>query len=685
MTLLARVFTYAALALCAGLALAGCGLLGRGREAPPLEIVFDGIAEVSEKDLLRALAPFFADFGDSEHQKSIVDDWAYEIERAYAARGFPFAVVRYDYEESPEGRARASFHVTEGPRTRIEEARIDGAQTFSAEVLRSILVPQKKSLFKREPDLYVADRLDAGVTAIADFYRANGFLSAHVERAETTFDETRTRARVHVVVVEGVQSVLASLAIEGADPATETELSSLRRALLEKPYSLRTEREIRAHIETAHADRGFLDVRAERTQEERLPTGEVHLAFRVEPGPRVTISAIEIHGNDSTRDGFILARMDTQPGEIASRTRQDQGASRLYQSGLFESLRMDWIGEGESRALAIDVVEAPSLELSVEPGYGSYERARLSAGVVERNVFGTGRILSAEGSISALAESGKITWIDPYFVGSDVRTDVSVFANRREEPSFDQRELGTGVAFTKRWSRRFETSFGYQFRNSEISNVDPAAILEPDEVDDVDISSVLFSPTYDTRNNVFVPTRGSYSKATFELAGDAIGSELTFFRTRLSQASFLELDDDTALALSARTGWIIPFGQSETIPLQERFFNGGENTVRSFEEDELGPKDANGNPVGGEAWTVLSVELRRKLIGKLDGALFYDLGNVVPDHADYFDFAGFREGIGAGLRYELPVGPLRLDYAINPDPDGGESRDELHFSVGMAF
>jgi len=107
--------------------------------------------------------------------------------------------------------------------------------------------------------------------------------------------------------------------------------------------------------------------------------------------------------------------------------------------------------------------------------------------------------------------------------------------------------------------------------------------------------------------------------------------------------------------------------------------------VRSFEEDELGPLDANGEPLGGEAYTVLTLEARRRLVGRLEGALFYDVGNVTPDAADFWDFEGFESGIGIGLRYLTPVGPIRLDGALNPDPDPGAADGAIHFSVGMAF
>jgi outer membrane protein assembly factor BamA len=155
-----------------------------------------------------------------------------------------------------------------------------------------------------------------------------------------------------------------------------------------------------------------------------------------------------------------------------------------------------------------------------------------------------------------------------------------------------------------------------------------------------------------------------------------------------------------------RTGLIIPGRDDFIVPIAERFFNGGENTVRSFKQSELGPKDEDGNPVGGLAYNVINIELRQRLIGNLTGSLFFDYGNVSPNRtreesgkppydsksdimSDTFDqyFKDFRPGVGFGLQYQLPVGPARVDFAFNPDRDSDRDEDffVFHFSVGMAF
>ena len=124
----------------------------------------------------------------------------------------------------------------------------------------------------------------------------------------------------------------------------------------------------------------------------------------------------------------------------------------------------------------------------------------------------------------------------------------------------------------------------------------------------------------------------------------------------------------------------------QVVPLQERYFNGGENTVRTFRQDDLGPKDANGEPIGGETWSVVNLEWRHDLGDSgFHGVLFGDLGNVLLEAEDFWDFRDLEAGLGVGLRYMRPGGPLRIDAAMNPDRRLGEDEWIVHFSVGLPF
>jgi outer membrane protein assembly factor BamA len=225
-------------------------------------------------------------------------------------------------------------------------------------------------------------------------------------------------------------------------------------------------------------------------------------------------------------------------------------------------------------------------------------------------------------------------------------------------------------------------------------------------VTDYDYASLKAQATYDSRSDLFFPLRGQRSFISAEYADSFLGSDITLTRLTGGVRFFYSLTNSTVLAMRYRTGLIIPGKDDFIPPIAERFFNGGENTVRSFRQSELGPKDANGEPTGGLANNVINIELRQQLIGNLTGSLFFDYGNVSPNRtreergkptydsrsdimSDTFNeyFKDFRPGVGFGLQYQLPVGPARIDFAWNPDQDTDRDEDffVFHFSVGMAF
>jgi outer membrane protein assembly factor BamA len=240
-------------------------------------------------------------------------------------------------------------------------------------------------------------------------------------------------------------------------------------------------------------------------------------------------------------------------------------------------------------------------------------------------------------------------------------------------------------------------------RNTDISDVDET---EEKSSENYDLASVKLQATYDTRNDFFFPTSGQRIYASAEHADTFLGSGINLSRLTGGARFFYEMTRSTVIGARYTTGLLVPGRDEITLPLAERFFNGGENTVRSFKESELGPQNLKGDPIGGYGFNTINVELRQRLIGNLIGTVFVDYGNISPNRSreeqgnlpydsrsdvisDTFDdfFEDFRPGVGFGFQYLLPVGPARVDFAFNPDRDS-ESNENFfvfHFSVGTAF
>jgi outer membrane protein insertion porin family len=427
---------------------------------------------------------------------------------------------------------------------------------------------------------------------------------------------------------------------------------------------------------------------------------QVLLEAVIDSGPRILISEIVISGNHKTRDSFIRNRLLMEPGDLYLVSDERQSFRRLYQTGLFSRVNIS-LQEGpdeEHRVLHVQVEELPTRELSVEAGWGSYELLRIRLGYLDRSPFGTGRTFRTELGGSYRGANLMASIVDPWFLRRDITAHLPIFINYREEPAFTRREIGSTLLFTRELSRDLAISLAYTFRNTDLTDLD-AGIPQDDFQENYNLGSLKSQISYITRNDIFFPTAGQESYLAGEIADNSLGSEITFYRITAGTSHYRALGRSTVLGLRYDTGFTILTGGQDTLPPAERFFTGGESTVRSFRQDQVGPTDVTGEPIGGLAFNVFSIEIRQQLRGPLVGTFFVDYGNVAPNRENLFGtsrsqlrtatfneyFRDLRPAVGLGLQYLLPIGPFRLDTAYNPAARDGERQYTIHFSVGMAF
>lgn len=639
------------------------------------ELTIVGSRSFPPSELLGAIEENLLDFERSDYGKAPIDDAAYLLEQLHRDSGFYRATV--DYEVDAESK-RVVLTVEEGPRVQLGDIDLQGVESIGRKNVRRLIAAQRS-----EDGWYSEARIERAAAAIASWYRTLGFLDARVEARDLVIEGNT--ARLALVVTEGQASRLGAVFFSGELVFSEEELARVVQPDIHRAYTPRRAARMLGVVETYHADRGYPEVEVVLNELEPGAEGAVNLALVIQPGPQVWLSEVRIEGAEQTRPTFIRARMTLAPGDLYSAHEQRESFRALYSSGLFSRIEMELEGEGPARALIVRVTEDWGRELFVEPGWGSYEQARIRAGIRDRNFLGTGRIARIEGLHSRRTTTAKMGLTDPWFLASGITADATLNYTRREEPSFEYEDTGLDLSLLKHWGRSDSASLAYIYRRSNLLSEDFNAVPVPGLFDDIGISSIRFGRLRDTRNQFVIPSAGHRTEFSFEWADELIGSELDFVRGAVSFAGYRALADRTVLAATVRTGLIQPTGTTSAIPLQERYFNGGESSVRSYAESQLGPKDSAGNPVGGETFSLFSVEVRQDLSRSFEAALFADAGNVALDVTDYIEFDNFGYALGVGLRYVLPIGPLRLDLGINPDPQAGDADYTLHFSVGRSY
>jgi outer membrane protein insertion porin family len=675
-------------------------------DARPDGVSFTGNTGKSDGFLRRAAGDELARYATGARRPADIDDAAFRMEQAYRRDGYAFA--RVGYEIPVPGGPTVVFRVDEGPRVAVDRVAIEGNQVVDRDVILDLLRGEHSVLLHGGRFPFVRAGIEPAVAALRDIYAERGYLDAVVDEPIYAFRAGDSLVDITIAIREGPPYRVRRLNVAGdPPPAARDPLARLERDTVGRPYTPRLKLVLRSQAVEILGGLGYPDAHATVSSATPDGPGPVDLTLAVDPGTRVVVESVRVEGAQRTRESFIRERLKLQPGDRYDLGLERQGTAELFKSGVFRRIEvgLDPTADPARRVLVVKVEEAESQEVYVEPGYGSYEGLRAKAGYRRKNLLGTALSWNSEATGSLKYLGAASTLSDPFFLGADLKADLTGFAQRREEPAFTRQDLGGSFFVTRELSRNLTLSTGYTLRSTDLSDLGAEAEAE-DSQENYDLSSIKVQATYDTRNDLLYPSAGQRSFAAVEQAEGWLGGDVNFTRMTLGSRLFVPLPGAVVLGLRYDTGLIIPGRGDINVPPAERFFNGGENTVRSFKQDRLGPRDASGKPAGGLGTNVLSVELRRRLVENFTGSLFADLGNVAPNRTRGEDsegayrsrnqlisdtlgdfFRGFRPALGFGLQYQTPVGPARLDIAFNPDRDDqrGEDFCVVHFSLGMAF
>jgi outer membrane protein assembly factor BamA len=381
-------------------------------------------------------------------------------------------------------------------------------------------------------------------------------------------------------------------------------------------------------------------------------------------------------------------------------------------TGLFNVLQIKPVPvDGHLLRLDISAEEAKSKEFGFWVGFDTYEGALAGVQVGDRDLFGNGRPLTASIEVSQRSYKGEVLYEDPFFLDTDFQFTARVFALTFDYDGYTKFELGGRFELSRKITKYDEAALVFSARHVKItdSEIKPEFLLG--STTNYLVNTIGLTNTLDLRESPYVNPRGFLVANTLDLASSALGSDIEYIRGTMRVGYYLPfgpkvltpgvVEDQSggsplqrwfrqsSIAFGARAGIIHSLttsgaDEATAIPIDERFYNGGATTVRSFGERDLGPHDNHGHPVGGEFYTVFNVEYTFPIFGELQGAIFMDAGNLLPSSED-IGLDDMRYAVGAGLRYKLPVGPIRLDYGVNPDPRPFEDFGAFHFSFGFAF
>jgi outer membrane protein insertion porin family len=663
-------------------------------------IEFRGQSAFNEKELRSQLKEQITTIDEYGLTAARGDDAAFFLELFYRKHGYAKVSVRYTIDSGD----RLLLEINEGPLVTLGLVNFVGNQHQAADILFDYAVgPTRERYSKLQSKLpFVAADVEEGADLVHRLYIANGYLDATVEKPIYHYAEDGTRVDATIPITEGRQYSFGQINFSGETIYGSEALHGQLLDLVKQPYTDGRVSDIPRRLQTYYRARGYYEVKVDAIgNPPAARNGRVPVLVSVTPGPLYHFDGVTVKGLEKLRPTYVSRRFSKFSGKTYSPELVDEKFRELMKSGLFTVLQIKPtpIG-GNALRLDISAEEAKSKEFGVAFGYGSYTGAIVGASYRDRDLFGYGRPISTLAEWSERGYKWEILWEDPYFFDTDFGFKAKLSALTFDFDGYAKFETGLRLDFTRKITKQYEVGLVLSARHVDVTSADINPLLLGRT--SYFVSSIGLTQTLDLRDSKVNPSRGLVFDSTIDFATGALGSNVDFIRSTGRLTYFLPIghepapghpDHRTLLALGARTGIIHSLDSNGTspaeIPIDERFFNGGNNTVRSFAERDLGPHDHH-HSIGGEFFTVFNVEYTFPLYGELLGAVFFDAGNLLPNSADPFQrvTAGLddmRYGVGVGLRYKLPIGPIRIDYGYNPDRRAGEDVGAFHFSFGFAF
>lgn len=712
---------------------------------PRVRVVVTG-AKIPNKELKRRVPVFEEGAVDPD----LLAEGRRNLRDYFESRGYYETAVDYTSSEQTApaksgGPATAEEVITyEVARTKKQHfvgVAFEGNHYFSGEQLRGRLTIQPAAF--ATPGRFSQRLLDADAAAVRDLYVANGFQNAAVTtHLEQDYHGKSGDLFVHFAVSEGAQTLVGRLDIDGNASIKLDDLLAVVGSTAGEPYSDFNVATDRDNILALYFNEGFpgahftaavspiADAQAPASTPNAGPNPEqaaqtpadakanssaaavntrprVALVYHIEEGEQIRISEILIAGYDHTRRGVIGREIRVKAGGPLREGEVIETQRRLYDLGVFTRVAVapqNPGGADPEKALDVVVDEAKRYTI----GYGGgFEVQRLSGSgnvtgsftaspratfeFTKLNLTGRADTLSFKIRASTLQGRALLSYqTQNYFGKPNFSLQMTVFADKsRDVTTFTSTRYEGTVQLTQKYSRATSFLYRYSYRLVRVSDLQIEQQLIPLFSQPTQVSEFGFTWIRERRDNPADATHGSYNSADFAIAGKPIGSSASFGRFFLQNSTYYTLSPRFIFARSLQFGIQETIGNtlSSDIPLPERFFAGGGNSLRGFGLNEAGPRDpVTGFPVGGQALVIFQQEMRfpmhlPKLGTKLGGALFYDAGNVfsrlgaftlrsTPTAAETSsgDLAYFSHTIGLGLRYATPIGPVRVDfgYQINP-------------------
>ncbi len=612
---------------------------------------------------------------------------AEKLKEFYEQEGYFEGAITPDVQKLPDGDVSITFRIAEGRKITIDRIVIEGAHGLTPDQIRAVMGTQERDFYIFAGTIQ-RQRLDEDTDRILELYNDHGYVQARVELSDILIDREKGTATIRIVVVEGPQFHVGGVDITGTSVLPVEEI---RRRIALKPGDVFSRAKLRESVRAisdlyGSIGRAAADVSPVVAQD--LANRRINLVFEIVEGPEVYVERINITGNTRSEEKILRREIPMAEGDLFTTQKLARARQKLVNLNYFERVNATTTpGAAKDKIVVnIDVTEKPTGLFSIGGGYSSADGLLGTLNLSQRNFLGRGWIVSLQIAGGASVQNGTLSFTEPWLFDRPLSAGFDLFNNRRVFQDYTVNSLGGDIRFGHPIGEYSRWNAVYRLSQDTISDVADTASSNLLDQKGTHLTSLIgFSVARDTRDSLFETTRGTNSSIGLDVAGIGFGEQ--WFRTVASTSYYHPALWDHVIGVRVMGGYSLGWGR-ESVPLFERFFLGGSNSIRSFKAQEVSPKDSSGTRIGGNIELLANVEYTVPLFFGIRAAAFLDIGNVWgPDISggQKFDIGDMHYAAGLGLRWVSPFGPIRVDYGLNLNRKEGEPFGNFSFSVGSAF
>lgn len=658
------------------------------------EIQIDGATRISPKKLRKNLGVKL----NTPLREEDLEKGREKIMETYQAHGFNDVEVTFRVEaiDAIRGTSRAVYTVNEGIKGSVSTVRFEGNTHFSDRVLRKQMKTRQKTLFSFVDKSGRLDetQLQDDLQKVREFYQNHGYIDVAVR--DVTKQRTSSGAlQIVIAIDEGPQYHVGKLTFVGYKATTEQKLRAVVKMKEGSVYSAKAIKDDAKALADAYGSGGYVDLTIV-PETSQAHDRSIDITYKIDEGQRSYVERISISGNTRTKDKVIRREVLIAPGDIFNTVRVETSKKRLENLGYFskvDTFPVDTEVEGR-KYLDIQVEEKRTGSLNFGAGFSTVDSLigfiELTQGNFDitnwPSLTGGGQKFRIRLQGGTERKDVELALTEPWFMDRPISVGLTTYYHEANYLSsiYDQRNYGFSLDVRKGIRPFLYGSLSYRLESIDTFNVALSASPELVAETGPSTKSVFTANlTWDRRDNPFLTRSGERITYTWWVAGPGGTEQIYGFDVEASK--YWRLPWDTILLINAEVAGVDRWGdQTKLVKIYDRLFLGGSNNLRGFDFRDVGPKDRNGEPLGGQSMARATIEWTFPIVEKARGALFYDTGFVNTNPWDY-NFNNVASDIGFGLRLDLPIGPLRVDYGIPLQQAGNHGSGKFNFNVGYQF